>query len=263
MRKDYGVLYKKYFLINIKSIMVYDLDYLLGIIAMILKSGVNFCMLLLLFQLVDEVNGWTFDEMLFLYGIGTVSYSLWHCFFIDIITIPTYIQTGELDRFLLKPVDPLFQIMMEAFDEDGWGELIFGIIVLIMSIVRLDIISPKLIVLPFFCISGCLIFAAITIFFSSIAFYTIGNVDMTDNVMDFREVIKYPLNIYNNFIQILFTFFIPIAFIAYYPGLWYLDKKVDMSLNMMFFGIPVSILFFSLAWIWWHHALKKYSSSGQ
>lgn len=259
LKTDYKKLYLNYFLVNIKSILVYDLDYLLGIIAMILKSIVNFCMLLLLFQLVDDIHGWTFEQMLFLYGMSTVSYALWHCFFIDVITIPTYIQSGEFDRFLLKPIDPLFQIMMEAFDEDGWGELLFGLVVLIISIVNLNIFNFTLIFIPIFCISGCLIFAAISIFCSSIAFYTIGNIDLTDNIMDFKEFAKYPMSIFNGVIKIIFTFIFPIGFIAYYPSIMYI---IDSSYIISFCTLPVSILFFFAAWKWWHHALKKYSSSG-
>lgn len=260
MKRNYLKLYGRYILINFKSILVYDLDYIFGIIAMMIKNAVNFCMLLLLFQLVDQIKGWSFEQMLFLYGMSTISYALWHCLFIDVITIPTYIQTGEFDRFLLKPVDPLFQIMMEGFDEDGWGELFFGVIVLITSIVRMDGVSVwKMLVLPIFCVAGMLIFAALSIFCSSVAFYTVGNIDLTSNVMDFQEFAKYPLSIFSKPIQGIFTFLIPIGFVAYYPGIAFMS---DTAYLWGMLTLPVAIVFFVVAWKWWHYALKKYSSSG-
>lgn len=246
-------------MLNVKSILVYDMDYLFGIASMAIKSAVNFCMLLLLFQLVDNIKGWSFEEMLFLYGMNTVAYALWHCFFIDVITIPAYIQSGEFDRFLLKPIDPLFQIMMEGFDEDGWGELLFGITVLMISIVKLELWSVKLILLPLFCLSGGVIFAALSIICSSVAFYTIGNVDLTRNVMDFQEFAKYPMSIFSGVIKGIFTFVIPIGFVAYYPGLMYIQNDGGW---MAWVTFPVAIVFFVIAWKWWHQALRKYSSSG-
>ncbi len=255
-------LYLRYLSINIKSIMVYDIDYLVGIIAMIIKSVVNFCLLLILFQLVDNINGWTFNEMLFLYGFSEISYALWHCCFIDTITIPTYIQTGEFDRFLTKPVNPLFQIMMEAFDEDGWGELFFGIIIMIISIVRLNLFSWKLLLLPFMCIAACLIFASMSIICSSVAFYTIGNIDLTDNVMDFKEFAKYPMSIFNSTLQIVFTCILPIGFTAYYPSLMFLRNTGINTIVISLITIPVAIVFFILSCKWWNFSLKKYNSSG-
>ena len=238
------------------------MDSIIGIIAMTIKCAVNFCMLLLLYQIVDEIAGWSFMEMLFLYGMSTVSFALWHCFFIDVITIPLYIQTGEFDRFLLKPVDPLFQIMMETFDEDGWGELFFGIILLVISIVKLKLYSAYLLLIPVFCISGCLIAAAISIFCSSVAFLTVGNIDLTDNVMDFKEFAKYPITIFNKGIMLLFTAIIPIGFTAYYPSLIFLRNSAGWTKYLSFATLPVAVLFFGAAWLWWHHSLKYYGSSG-
>lgn len=258
----YIFLYFKYMMINIKSILVYDLDYMLGIVAMVIKSAVNFCMLLLIFQLVDDVAGWSFEQMLFLYGMSTVSYALWHCFFIDIITIPVYIQTGEFDRFLLKPLDPLFQIMMEGFDEDGWGELIFGIGILVTAIIKLKCYSWTLVFLPAFCLCGCLIFAAISILCSSVAFFTVGNIDLTDNVIDFQEFAKYPMDIFQKGIRIVFTVIIPVAFTAYIPSKLYINAQLEVSNYWAFITIPVAILFFYAAWWVWHYSLRKYNSSG-
>ena len=247
--------------VNIKGIMIYDLDYILGIVAMAIKCAVNFCMLLLLFELTDNINGWTFEQMLFLYGMSTFSYALWHCLFIDIITIPTYIQSGEFDRFLLKPLSPLFQIMMETFDEDGWGELIFGFAILTISLVKLDFNNIYILLIPLFCLSGCLIFAAISILSSSVAFYTVGNIDLTDNVMDFKEFAKYPLSIFGPVIRIVFTVIIPIGFIAYYPGMLFMDDSYRWGI-IPFLSLPVSIVFMVFASWWWHRSLRKYDSSG-
>lgn len=260
--RNYLKLYKKYWSINLKSVMLYDVDYILGIIAMIIKCAVNFSMVLLLYYIVDDIVGWTKNEMIFLYGISSISYALWHCFFIDMITIPTYIQSGEFDKFMIKPVDPLFQIMMESFDEDGWGELLFGIAVLIISIVRLEIHSITIFLIPLFCIAGCLIFASLSILCSAAAFFTTGNIDLTDNVMDFKEFAKYPLTIFGTGFRIVFTCVIPIAFAGYYPSLLYLSETIGKNGYICFWAFPIAILFFIISWKFWHFALRRYSSSG-
>lgn len=262
MIKHYWKVYLRYMKLNIKSIMLYDLDYILGIVAMFIKCLVNFSMILLIYYIMDNIDGWTIYEMMFIYGLSTISFSLWHCFFIDVITIPVYIQTGEFDNFLLKPVNPLFQIMMNSFDEDGWGELIFGIIILIISIMKLNIRGFLLLLIPVFCMAGCFIVAGLSILCSSVSFFTIGNLDLTNNIMDFKEFAKYPLTIFNNLIRIVFTVFIPIAFVGYYPSLLYLSKMRDIEMYLAWMGVPISLIFFWISYKIWNWSLRYYTSSG-
>ena len=108
--------YRSIFKMNVKALMIYEADFIVGVIAMIFKTLINFSILLVLFNKIDNIRAWNFDEMLFLYGFSTTSFALWHCFFINTITIPIYIKTGELDRFLLMPQNPLFLIISEGFD---------------------------------------------------------------------------------------------------------------------------------------------------
>ena len=84
---------------NVKALMIYEADFIVGVVAMIFKTLIKFSILLVLFNKIDNIRAWNFDEMLFLYGFSTTSFALWHCFFINTITIPIYIKTGELDRF--------------------------------------------------------------------------------------------------------------------------------------------------------------------
>jgi ABC-2 type transport system permease protein len=41
--------------------MIYDIDYLIGIVAMIIKNIVNFGLILLLFHIIENIEGWTFN----------------------------------------------------------------------------------------------------------------------------------------------------------------------------------------------------------
>lgn len=259
--KKYLYLFKTFFLANIKSVMIYDLDYIFGIIAMILKSGVDFSLLLVVYSLVDNLSGWDINHLLLLYGITLTCYSFWHCFFIDTITIPTYIESGEMDRFLLKPINPLFQIMLESFDEDGWGELIFGLIITIIAIVKLELYSLRLLMLPLIFTSGCLIFAGISILCSSVVFYTVGNIDLTDAGMELKEYAKYPIYIYNKVLRIFFTVIIPLGCVSFYPSLFILEFNTQ-NLVKLIVSILISIIFFIVSCIIWNKALKHYSSSG-
>lgn len=211
--------------------------------------------------MIDDIAGWTFDEMMFLYGFSLASYAVWHCFFINTITIPTFIQNGELDRFLVRPVNPLLLIMMDGFDEDGWGELLFGVVVLLVAAVRLDILSPALLLLPICLVFGSLIFAGISIVLASVSFFTVGESDITNITMELQELARYPIPIFGQNFGLFLSFVLPIGFAAYYPSRIFLRPGYE---SMVFFiATPVvSVLFFAFSYYVWNLSLRKYSSSG-
>ena len=259
---DYIKIYKTMFKINVKSLMIYDMDFILGIIAMLIKTVINFSMILILFNVITNIKGWTFNEMLFLYGISTTSFSLWHCFFIETITIPYYIRRGEFDRFLTLPYHPLFLILIECFDEDGWGELIFGIVISIISIIRLKLYTPLILVLPIIWIAGCLVYAGISTLLSTVSFFTVDNTDLTDLTIELNSFSKYPLSIYSTALKVIFTVFLPIGFTAYYPSLIFLHGITLENVILLILTIFIAIIFFILSFVIWDKCLKKYTSSG-
>ncbi|EMT37894.1 hypothetical protein TthWC1_2649, partial [Thermoanaerobacter thermohydrosulfuricus WC1] len=80
--------------INISSFMEYDADFLFGIVALILKNLINLLIIFFIFHLIDNIKGWDFNQILFLYGFSSTSFAIWHCFFINTISLPFYTRTG-------------------------------------------------------------------------------------------------------------------------------------------------------------------------
>ncbi|MCI5838968.1 MAG: ABC-2 family transporter protein [Peptoniphilaceae bacterium] len=260
--KKYWDIYLKTFKLNLKSLMIYDVDFIIGIFAMLIKTLINFSVILIIFNVVSNINGWTFEQMLFLYGFSTTSFAIWHCFFINTITIPYYIKTGEFDRFLTKPFNPLFLILIEGFDEDGRSELLFGLIISIISILNLHLYSPLILILPPLWLVCSLIYAAISIILSTVSFFTIDNVDITDLTLQLNEFSKYPINIFGKFLMALFTIVFPIGFASYYPSLIFIEKFTSTNIFFVFITFFYSIIFFIVSIFIWMKCLKKYTSSG-
>ena len=72
------------------------------------------CLLGLLGALLAKfrtVNGWTWAEVVFLYGLGNLAYSLMRILGSQLDDFDRYIVRGELDGVLIKPVAPLFYIL--------------------------------------------------------------------------------------------------------------------------------------------------------
>lgn len=253
-------LFISYYKVNINSIAIYDKDFYFGILAMIIKYIANLLVLLFVFNLVNDINGWTLNEVLFLYGFNLIGFSLWSCFFINTISLPYYLRDGSFDRFLLRPVSPIFQIMMDGFDEDSWGELITGIIIFTYASFRLGIKWYFLIITPIFSISACFIYAGISIMLSTLSFFTIGKSDFANLTIEFKEFAKYPLSIYKKFLQLIFTTIIPIGFVAFFPSLIFI-KGLEMSYLIIIIPL-VSFIYYKISRMIWYMGMKRYGSTG-
>lgn len=256
--KYYTSLVKQYYKINIKSIAVYDKDFYFGIVAMMIEYMASFVVIFFLYDSITDINGFTLYQLLLLQGINLVGFSLWSCFFVNTISLSYYIRMGELDRFLLRPVSPMFQIMMSGFDEDAWGELIVGLIIFGVAYYNLQLDWYLLLLVPFIFLSSCLIYAGISILFSTISFFAIGQADFANVVMDVKEFAKYPLSIYNKPLKIIFSTVLPIGFVAYYPSMLFFENKI----LVVFITLFISILFYILANCIWSIGLKRYGSTG-
>ncbi len=66
---------------------------------------------------VDSIRGWGHGEILIFIGTFSLidALNMTICFF-GVISIPEKIQTGELDLYLTKPVNPLLRITFEKVD---------------------------------------------------------------------------------------------------------------------------------------------------
>jgi ABC-2 type transport system permease protein len=261
MIKRYFNLYIDFFKINFKGILIYDLDFILGIIGLLLNKIMNFCILLFIFDIVKELKGWNFNQILFIFGFSSMGYALWHFFFINTISLTYYIRYGMLDRFLLRPVNPIFQIMTDGFDEDGLGDLIFGFVILIIAIIRLKLFSFYLLFLPLLVIGSSLIYASISLLFSITSFFTVGNTNFSNLVTELNEFSKYPLPIYNHLLQIIFTLIIPIGFASYYPSLYFISN-FQQGLLIGLLSPIISLIFFVVVCKIWIYSLRFYKSSG-
>ena len=80
---------------------------------------------------VDHIRGWGHGEILIFIGTFSLidSINMVICFF-GVISIPEKIQTGELDLYLTKPVNPLLRITFEKVNPGAIPLLLFSICII-------------------------------------------------------------------------------------------------------------------------------------
>lgn len=259
--KDYTRLFFCMLRINIKGLKSYGQDFFVGIIAMIIKNIANIIGVFMIYEIIPVINGWSLPELLFLYAFSTISFSFWRCLFMNTLNVSYYVRNGELDSFLIKPIDPLFQIFMEGFDDDAWGDLLVGFIVCMMAMAQLQLPWWVFLLVVITGLFSSLIFASFSIMGSLLSLKVARDSDLSDMPYIVFDLIRYPISIYGQVMYNVFVFFFPIAWISYLPAKALIT---DHSQGILFSGISIGISLglFVLCYAIWSSYLKHYRSTG-
>ncbi len=106
----------------IKQIMEYKVDFVVGVLGVFLTQGLNLLFLNVIFQHIPSLEGWTFQEIAFIYGFSLIPKGLDHLFFDNLWALgQRLVRKGEFDKYLTRPINPLFHILVETFQIDALG----------------------------------------------------------------------------------------------------------------------------------------------
>ena len=248
-----------YLKVNLKSLAVYDLDFYFAIAGMIIQNVLNIVALRFIFNIVPHIKGYSFAQLLLTYALATLAFAIFRCFFINALNISDYIHDGRLDTILIKPVNPLFQLVNERVDEDAWGDLIVALLLLI--IVDMQLHNPWYITVMFIFISlfTSLIFLGLAVLGNIVALLSNGLANLAETTFDFFDMSKYPLAIYSSALRIIMTFILPIGWVASIP-----QEKIAVKHEWIWLLLIPSacVFFFVIIYQLWRVFLQKYQSTG-
>ena len=261
--KKYIGIYWLYFRQYWKSRLIYKTDFTLGFIGQAISLATSLAFLTLIFTQVETLQGWTYNEMLFLAGLSGFIMNLHHIFLFNIFHLgQDYIVTGDMDRFLLRPLSPLFQVYADSISDNNLSKFVINGALIVYAGLQIGItLTPVMLLYGIgTIISGVLVFASTYLLFATTAFWT-GKSEsaiwLIFRVSDFR---KYPYSIYGVAIQIILITIIPLAFASFFPATFFLGKEGWTNWQMV--TLIVGPVFFLISHKFWKFGLSNYSSTG-
>lgn len=243
---------------NIKTLASFRIDFLLLIISGTLTQILGVVFIFTIFNNIPNIQGWTLNEIILIYSLVFLVEGLVSIFFDGVWNLTSIVNSGKFDRILVRPVSPFIQIATLGFGSQGIGNFIVGFILLIYSLISLDILTWKNLVILIFIFLGVIIRASINFCVSATSFWTKnGNPLMMAN-QSLSEFSKYPITIYSLPLKILVTL-IPYAFIGYIPVIYILDKG---SAILLFLYPLITIYSVYCACFIVNKGIYRYDSSG-
>jgi len=256
-------LFLLYFAQYAKVRLAYKADFFIAAFSSMTATVLGFGFVLVLFSKIPKLQDWSFYEILFLYGfslipLGFFNVLSWNLYdFGDI-----YIIQGRFDRVLLRPVDTLFQILFEKFRLESLQEVLTGSVVVAICVQRLGLPwhTTDYFWFALMVASGAVIYVSVFLLLTSVSFWFEDRVGIVPPVFNMLTFGRYPLTIYNVFIQFLLSWIIPFAFASFYPTTHFLRRGAFAPFVRL---VPlVAASFFLLALTVWRRGVRNYSSTG-
>lgn len=245
-----------------KSYAEYRANFIIGASSTIMMQAANLLTVWVVMQQIPDFNGWGFSELLLIYGLITLSKSINHMFADNLWTVGrVYIRSGQFDRFLVRPIDPLFHLIADRFCYDGVGNFLVGVVLLGAALAGLDLtwtpLVPLYIVLAV--LSGGGIFIALNLITCVSSFWIMDSVPVTRAIFDNHLFAQYPLTIYPKAVTTLLTWLIPYGFASFYPASYLLGRDVGVY---AWAGPVVAAVLLFAGYRFWLFGLRHYSGTG-
>ncbi len=259
--RRYAGLYFWYLRANWLSLMAYPAEFIVTNIAGVVYSFGSVALVWVLFTQIKAIGDWSYPQVLLIYGLSIFSRSLFHLFWVDLMNVSAMVRSGDIDRYLVRPLSPLFQVVAGYLDNDDYGELVTAIILVWTSLGMLgQRTAANLLWVAISALSGMLIFASVHIIANAMSFLTVESSGFSRLAWTVDEFTRYPSDIYGKGLRTLLTWVVPVTFASFYPAQLVFRNGELMRIALL---TPlVAVLTFALAHLFWTKALDRYQGVG-
>ena len=262
--KRYARLYRVFVAQFFKYIVQSKVDFLLGLMGFFLTQAAGIAFLYLVFEQIPVLAGWTLPQLIFIYGFAQIPRGIDHLFTDNIWLVAwNYIVNGQFDRYMLRPMNLFFQVICEKLQPDALGELLVGIILLVVSLSKgvVTIGGIKILLFIVSMIAGAVIYTSVKLLFASLAFWLKVSGPVLYTAYQMADFAKYPTEIYAKGIRFIITWIIPFAFVAYIPASYFLKPQVT-PWGTIGLECILAVAGFGIAYAVFQCGTKAYESAG-
>ncbi|HZU87505.1 MAG TPA: ABC-2 family transporter protein [Anaerolineaceae bacterium] len=262
-------LYRRLIGIQVRSQMQYRASFFWDLISTGVLNASYFVAMALAVQNFGSIGGWGLGDLAFLVGMAEISFGLMDMLFsgFDPDSFSPLIRLGRFDQFLLRPIDITVQMLGSRFILRRLGRVMGGAAIFLFSLSLSHVIwtPAKVLYLPLIIAGLVMAFGALFIIGATLIFWTVQPLEAV-NIVTYggNEMISYPMHIYPDVLQRIFTYILPLMFMNYLPACFILDKPDPLGFPEFtrFLSPLLGILMLWVALRFWKFGIKHYQGSG-
>lgn len=252
---------------RIRADWQYRTSFVLFLVGQMLVAGLDFALIAAIFGNVDALAGWSVEQVAFLYGVSGLAFGIADLFISPVERAGMHIKAGSFDGFLIRPVGTVWQLAATEFALRRLGRSFQPLVVLAVVLATSDIAwTPAAVALvPLTVLSGTAIYGAVWVITTVPTFWVVEAAEVANSFTDGgQRVAQYPIDVMGRWLRRFVTFVVPLASVAYLPGVWLFDKPMPFGLPRIaaWTGPLVALAMALAARAAWSFAIRHYRSTG-
>jgi len=241
--------------------LAYRLNFVLGILEMVLVIGTSIGAVLVLFTQTSSLNGWSLPQMIALTGVYyLVQGGVNLVFSPSFEKLMEHVRQGTLDFTLLKPANTQFLVSTRHFRLVRLVDFLFGMGVVVVGLLMLgDAVTPWS-ALAFLVTLACGIACVYTLLLTlvTLAFWFVR----VDNILAifwaFTDAGRFPIDLYPGWLRLTLATIVPIGIAVTVPAEAISGRMSLETFAAMLAGTAFSVTFAS--WFW-RRGLRSYTGA--
>lgn len=251
-----------YFLrFSFSKAMEFRLDFFFRIIMDIFYYGINIGFYRILYIHTDLLGGWRMDQMMiFISGFLVIDAISMTVFANNLWMLPEYINKGELDYYLVRPVSSLFFLSVRDFAANSFVNLLMAVGIMIWTLARYPYPLSAGMILFFvvLIILGALLRYLVRMIFIIPIFWFHSGHGLEAVFFSLNRFIERPDRIFTGAVRVILTTVLPFSVMASFPARMLFEAFDPMIL--VHFCLVLLFFFIAVSWFW-HKGLRAYSSA--
>jgi len=220
--------------------------------------------IILMFSRFGNIGDWTVERILLVYSIAITSFGLAESFCRGFDYFPwRMVREGNFDRVLLRPKSLFTQVAASVFHIHRLARVLTGMGIILWACSRLGIGFSiyNVTMLTLALVGGLLMYAGVFVMSSGISIFTVGALDWIYIFTNASyETTRIPVDHMPRILRNLFTFFMPMLVISYFPasaiGGW------GGAAWRGWLALPAGALFLCVSMLVWEVGVRHYKSVG-
>lgn len=246
----------------VKTRMEYRADFIISMVGIFFRDILGLAGLWIIFGSIPQLKGWSLNELIFLYSFSLLAMTPLQIIFDNIWGLRHYLIDGSFVKYYFRPLNTMFYFMSERLDIKGFSQLGLAITGLIYSSVKLGIDwdLQKLFLFGIMFFSSALIMISLMVLAGATGFWVTNSFSVLEFTLKVKDFARYPTTIFTGIFHVIFSYIIPVGFVAFYPLQAILRPEEAGQLYLL---TPImGVGMFAFTCFVWERGVKSYSGTG-
>ncbi|MBI2309668.1 ABC-2 family transporter protein [Candidatus Collierbacteria bacterium] len=255
----YLSLYRRVFIQAVMQNLAYPQNFVVWMLVDVAWAVVNIGFFRIILFNIPEISGWTFDQLAIPLGIlYLLNTFIWGFFYGNMKSIPEYVNKGELDLLLVKPVNSQFMVSTRQIGLGTLPSAAAGLYLLWYGF-QVNSVSWQMAgVVPLALLASGIISYSLWLMTVTLSFWTNRLYNVPDLFANAVDIARYPVAIFRQPAKFILTFILPFAILGFLPAEIILGKISPLWL-LWPMGLTILLLFISSRF--WKFSLCRYQSA--